>query len=196
MIWWHKLYHFTVANTRFTAPLTRRGKTKFATIKWYNLCQQIIQPQTCYPLSKCLIDEEWIRQLKRLWSKVVSLLFIWIVKYTSWIIFYLRAIYFFRDIHKDDRFANIICYMNLKYKIRYKNRSLSNIKCHRLVQELRNLHVANKRWFTVLLGKDSLPILQVFTLRPVNFNISDIIVCPLFTGCPPRVGFKPEEYRP
>ena len=50
MICWHKLYHFTVANTRFTAPLTRRVKTKFATIKWYNLCQQIIQSQTCYPL--------------------------------------------------------------------------------------------------------------------------------------------------
>ena len=43
MICRHKLYHFTVANTRFTAPLTRRGKTKFATIKWSNLCQQIIQ---------------------------------------------------------------------------------------------------------------------------------------------------------
>ena len=49
------LYHFTVANTRFTAPLTRRGKTKFATIKWYNLCQQIIQSQTCYPLNAALI---------------------------------------------------------------------------------------------------------------------------------------------
>ena len=33
---------FTVANTRF--------KIKFATIKWYNLCLQIIQLQTCYPL--------------------------------------------------------------------------------------------------------------------------------------------------
>ena len=33
MICRHKLNHFTVANTRFTAPLTRRGKTKFATIK-------------------------------------------------------------------------------------------------------------------------------------------------------------------
>ena len=32
MICLHKLYHFTVANTRFTAPLTRRGKTKFATL--------------------------------------------------------------------------------------------------------------------------------------------------------------------
>ena len=32
MICRQKLYHFTVANTRFTAPLTRRGKTKFATI--------------------------------------------------------------------------------------------------------------------------------------------------------------------
>ena len=30
--------------------MTRRGKTQFATIKWYNLCQQIIQSQTCYPL--------------------------------------------------------------------------------------------------------------------------------------------------
>ena len=51
MICRHKLYHFRVANTRFTAPLTRRGKTKFATIKWYNLCLQIIQSQTCYPLN-------------------------------------------------------------------------------------------------------------------------------------------------
>ena len=31
--------------------LTRRGKTKFATIKIYNLCLQIIQSQTCYPLN-------------------------------------------------------------------------------------------------------------------------------------------------
>ena len=50
MICRHKLYHFTVANTCFTAPLTRRSKTKFATIKWYNLCLQIIQSQMCYPL--------------------------------------------------------------------------------------------------------------------------------------------------
>ena len=28
-----------VANTRFTAPLTRRGKSKFATVKCYNLCR-------------------------------------------------------------------------------------------------------------------------------------------------------------
>ena len=42
MICRHKLYHFTVANTRF--------KTEFATVKWYNLCLQIIQSQTCYPL--------------------------------------------------------------------------------------------------------------------------------------------------
>ena len=38
MICRHKLYHCRVANTRFTARLTRRGKTKFATVKWYNLC--------------------------------------------------------------------------------------------------------------------------------------------------------------
>ena len=50
MICRHKLNHFTVTKTRFTAPLTRSGKTKFATIKWYNLCRQIIQSQTCYPL--------------------------------------------------------------------------------------------------------------------------------------------------
>ena len=30
--------------------LTHRGKTKFATVKWYNLCLQIIQSQMCYPL--------------------------------------------------------------------------------------------------------------------------------------------------
>ena len=41
---------FMVANTRFTTPLMRRGKTKFATVNWYNLCLQIIQSQTCYPL--------------------------------------------------------------------------------------------------------------------------------------------------
>ena len=29
--------------------LTRRGKTKFETKKWYNLCLQIIQIQACYP---------------------------------------------------------------------------------------------------------------------------------------------------
>ena len=48
-----KLYHFTVANLvlpRQICNLTRRGKTKFATVKWYNLCRQIIQSQTCYPL--------------------------------------------------------------------------------------------------------------------------------------------------
>ena len=48
MICRHKLYHFTVANTRFTAPLTLRGKNKFATVKWYNFCRQIIQSQPCY----------------------------------------------------------------------------------------------------------------------------------------------------
>ena len=42
MICRHKLHQFTVANTRFSVPLTRRGKTKFATVKWYNLCLQII----------------------------------------------------------------------------------------------------------------------------------------------------------
>ena len=51
MICRHKLYHFTVANTRFTAPLTRCGKTKFATIIWYKFCLQIIQSQKCYPLN-------------------------------------------------------------------------------------------------------------------------------------------------
>ena len=44
-------YHFTVANIQFTAPLTCRGKSKFATVKWYNLSLQIIQSQTCCPLN-------------------------------------------------------------------------------------------------------------------------------------------------
>ena len=65
MICRHKLYHFTVANTRFTAPLTRRGKTKFATIKWYNLCRQIIQSQTCYPLIIHTNSNKDIRKSKR-----------------------------------------------------------------------------------------------------------------------------------
>ena len=38
-------------NTRFTAPLMRCGKTKFAIVKWYNLCLQIIQSQMCYSLN-------------------------------------------------------------------------------------------------------------------------------------------------
>ena len=50
MIFRQILYHFTVANTRFTAPLIRRGKTKFATVKRHNLCLQVIQSQTCFPL--------------------------------------------------------------------------------------------------------------------------------------------------
>ena len=50
MICRHKLYQFTVTNTWFTTPLTRRGKTEFSTVKWYNLCLQIIQFQTHYPL--------------------------------------------------------------------------------------------------------------------------------------------------
>ena len=29
---------------------TRRGKTKFATVKWHNLCLQVIQSKVCYPL--------------------------------------------------------------------------------------------------------------------------------------------------
>ena len=33
---------------RFTAPLTRSSKTKFAIVKWRNLCLQIIH---CYPLN-------------------------------------------------------------------------------------------------------------------------------------------------
>ena len=52
----HKLYHFTIANTRFTAPLTRRGK--FAPVYLYNLCHQIIQSQTWYPLNIGLIRLE------------------------------------------------------------------------------------------------------------------------------------------
>ena len=56
MICRHKLYHFTVANTRFSASLTRRGKT-FATIKWYNLYLQIIQSQTYYPLIERVLVE-------------------------------------------------------------------------------------------------------------------------------------------
>ena len=43
MICRYKLFHFTVTNTCFTALLTHRGKTKFATVKWYNLGLQIIQ---------------------------------------------------------------------------------------------------------------------------------------------------------
>ena len=44
-------HRFTVTKTRFT--LMRRGRTKFETINWYNLCLEIIQSQTCYPLIYC-----------------------------------------------------------------------------------------------------------------------------------------------
>ena len=37
---------------RSQIPVLLKTKTKFATIKWYNLCRQIIQSQTCYPLSR------------------------------------------------------------------------------------------------------------------------------------------------
>ena len=58
MICRYKLYHFTVANTRFTALLTRREKKNhFSTIKWYNLCLQIIQSQKCYPLNIIICKE-------------------------------------------------------------------------------------------------------------------------------------------
>ena len=46
------IYRNTFLGPQYPAlPLTRRGKTKFAIIKWYNLCLQIIQSQTCYPLN-------------------------------------------------------------------------------------------------------------------------------------------------
>ena len=61
MICSHKLNHFTFANTRFTAPLTRRGKTKFANVKF------VLLP-CCYfkehsdSNSKC-IEEDIIKML-------------------------------------------------------------------------------------------------------------------------------------
>ena len=81
------MYHFTVANTRFAALLTRRGKTKFATVKWYNLCLQIIQSQTygaplliwgflcpvmgsiqrCYPLNQNQIFFQICKQKLLMW---------------------------------------------------------------------------------------------------------------------------------
>ena len=69
------MYHFTVENTRFTTPLMCRGKTKFATIKWYNLCLQIIQSQMCYPLIiTFLISGSWKQEVfvKTLIPKVAT----------------------------------------------------------------------------------------------------------------------------
>ena len=60
----HKLYPFTVANTCFTSPLRCWGKTKFATVKWYNLLLQIIQSQmrwTLFPNYPC-----WQKKLDQL----------------------------------------------------------------------------------------------------------------------------------
>ena len=38
----------------------RRGKSDFATVKWYNLCLQIIQSQTCYPLTLWHDHIQWL----------------------------------------------------------------------------------------------------------------------------------------
>ena len=95
MICRHKLNHFTVANTRFTAPLTRRGKTKFATIKWFNLCLQIIQSQTCYPLSGIAVEMRFLLD-----SKYGAASFIAIV----------TSCYLRKDMRK---FTSVILYMNI-----------------------------------------------------------------------------------
>ena len=55
-ILWINIRQIFKFNTRFTAPLMRRGKTKLATVKWYNLCLQIIQSQTSYPLNLGTFD--------------------------------------------------------------------------------------------------------------------------------------------
>ena len=45
--WFSGINHIILRLQIHVLPLR---KTKFATIKWYNLCLQIIQSQTCYPL--------------------------------------------------------------------------------------------------------------------------------------------------
>ena len=45
MICRHKLYHFMVANLVFPRRVSGAVKRVFATVKWYNLCLQIIQTQ-------------------------------------------------------------------------------------------------------------------------------------------------------
>ena len=59
--------------------MTRHGKTEFASVKWYNLCLQIIQLQTCYPLiltnriaqqglRKTRMQERWGNLKEEIWS--------------------------------------------------------------------------------------------------------------------------------
>ena len=51
IIWRYKFYQFIIANICFTTPFTCCCKTNCGKVEWYNLCLQIIQPQTCYPLT-------------------------------------------------------------------------------------------------------------------------------------------------
>ena len=46
----NKLYHFMIAKSCLNAPLTRRCKIQFTTVKCYKLCLQIIQSRMRYPL--------------------------------------------------------------------------------------------------------------------------------------------------
>ena len=50
-------------------PLRWHVKTKFVTVKWYNLCLQIIQSQMCYPLiSKATVTVIFIA--KKFWTRL------------------------------------------------------------------------------------------------------------------------------
>ena len=47
-------------------------QSKFATIKWYNLCLQIIQSQTCYPIILHSITALWCMRIPDRWTQKYS----------------------------------------------------------------------------------------------------------------------------
>ena len=61
-ICWSKIQHFTVANIRFTAPLTRRSK--IGDLKMTNSCLQFIQSETCYPQNLMLLSSKYFFRVK------------------------------------------------------------------------------------------------------------------------------------
>ena len=77
MICRHKLYHFMVANLVLPRRVSGAVKRVFATVKWYNLCLQIIQTQIVLsPFWFILIKRffktfslRWYLPLLRMWRR-------------------------------------------------------------------------------------------------------------------------------
>ena len=77
MICWHKLYHFMVANLVLPRRVSGAVEQVFATVKLYNLCQQIIQTQIVLSPFKYILIKSFFKTfslrcydaLLRLWRR-------------------------------------------------------------------------------------------------------------------------------